>query len=421
MNFCPKCRKKLVVQDFCVECGADLTEYLNGAPSVDSSIDTFDFSVLHNANEQLIEQSGLVVENDVLTGYTGKKTSVYIPSSVDGIFDRVFYNNDVLTEVIIENGVSFIGKYAFAGCRYLKKIKIPKSVNQIGECAFYGTQLDYLTLDEYNEAVVKACLSVNALNYLNAGANPRDFIKNENGSIVANIRELEGKAIEYFNERKRKEQEERERHRREEARKRELILADIGKIWTFGSYYINSGSRKEPIEWIVVARQEGRAMLVTKDAIAYKKYNEANASCYYANCTLRKWLVNDFFGEAFSSSEKARMLTLKEAGENASFNITSYRYGGVENDKIFLLSKDNVCTYLKTPEQRQCKTTPYALNNGQYCYSWWLDSYAYQGSFGNSYYANIVRHDGATSLVINNGGYTITFENGVRPAIWINV
>ena len=436
MNFCPKCRKKLVVQDFCVECGADLTEYLNGAPSVDSSIDTFDFSVLHNANEQLIEQSGLVVENDVLTGYTGKKTSVYIPSSVDGIFDRVFYNNDVLTEVIIENGVSFIGKYAFAGCRYLKKIKIPKSVNQIGECAFYGTQLDYLTLDEYNEAVVKACLSVNALNYLNAGANPRDFIKNENGSIVVNIRELEGKAIEYFNERKRKEEEERQRQLEEQRKKNALLMADVGKIWTFGSYYVNSDSQKEPIEWIVVARQDGFAMLVSKNAIALKKYNEDNASCYFGNCTLRKWLINDFFNSAFSLNEKERMLTIKEAGEKTRFDTSFGKYSGTLDDKIFLLTKDNVYKYLKTNEQIQCNTTPYAMRtyyrsnerlvgyaNGYDKYAathWWLDSHAFKG-FYNIYATDYVRHDGAISLVINNGGSTVNSENGVRPAIWINV
>lgn len=29
MKYCPKCRKKLIVKDFCVECGADLSEYLN--------------------------------------------------------------------------------------------------------------------------------------------------------------------------------------------------------------------------------------------------------------------------------------------------------------------------------------------------------------------------------------------------------
>ena len=45
--------------------------------------------------------------------------------------DRVF-------KVIIENGVTNIGSYAFAGCSYLTSISIPNSVTSIGEYAFSG-------------------------------------------------------------------------------------------------------------------------------------------------------------------------------------------------------------------------------------------------------------------------------------------
>ena len=422
MNFCPKCRKKLVVQDFCVECGADLSEYLNGAPSETSSLDTFDFSALQNANEMLTKQSGLVIENGILTGYTGKKTSVFIPSSVEEIFDNAFCNNNFITDVEIENGPSVIGKSVFSNCRYLKRIKIPKSVTQIGEYAFYGTALDVLVLDEYSERILKSCLSNTAIKYLGTGADISSFIKNENGCTVISIKELECQAITYFNECRRKEEEERRREQEEKRRKYELLMADIGKIWTFGSYYINSGSRKEPIEWIVVVRQEGRAMLVSKDAIACKKYNESNASCYYGNSTLHKWLVSDFFNEAFSSSEKARMLTIKEAGEKARFDASFGKYAGILDDKIFLLNKNNMSSYLKGLDQRPCKITPFASgSNSQHYCNWWLDSSAYQGYGRNLYYADIVRHDGSISLPIDNGGGCVTFEYGVRPAIWINV
>lgn len=421
MNFCPKCRKKLVVQDFCVECGADLTEFLsNDSPSED--LDTFDFSALQNANEMLIAQSGLVIENGILTGYTGKKISVLIPRSVEEIFDKAFYNNDFITDVEIENGPSVIGKSAFSNCRYLKRIKIPKSVTQIGEYAFYGTGLDVLYLDEYSERILKSCLSSNAIKYLSTGTDISSFIKNENGCTVISIRELECQATAYFNECKRKEEEERRRRQEEERRKYELLMADIGKIWTFGSYYINSGSRKEPIQWIVVARQEGRAMLVSKDAIACKKYNETNASCCFGNSTLHKWLISDFFNEAFSSSERARILTIKEAGEKAGFDISFGKYTGVLDDKIFLLNKDNMSSYLKGLEQRQCKVTPFASgSNSQYYCNWWLDSSAYQGYGRNLYYANIVKYDGSISLSIDNGGGYVILECGVRPAMWINV
>ena len=215
-------------------------------------------------------------------------------------------------------------------------------------------------------------------------------------------------------------------------------MADIGKIWTFGSYYISSDSCKEPIEWIVVDRQEGGAMLVSKYAIAYKEYNEKSERCYWENCTLRKWLINDFFNNAFSTSEKERLLTIKEAsdkfnGFNSYFGDKHYTHG----DKIFLLIEDEV-SKLKEGEQRLCKATPYAMRsyyrsngslakyaNGYNEYSvchWWLDSCAHPTVRGNWYEARRVNHDGRTKEFLGDAFKTdITHAEGVRPAIWIKL
>ena len=47
------------------------------------------------------------------------------------------YNNSNIKKVVIEDGVTSIGEYAFQSCTGLTSIKIPKSVTNIGECAFY--------------------------------------------------------------------------------------------------------------------------------------------------------------------------------------------------------------------------------------------------------------------------------------------
>ena len=44
---------------------------------------------------------------------------------------------DSVKKVVIEDGVTSIGEYAFQSCTGLTSIKIPKSVTNIGECAFY--------------------------------------------------------------------------------------------------------------------------------------------------------------------------------------------------------------------------------------------------------------------------------------------
>ena len=53
---------------------------------------------------------------------------------------------DTVTEVIIKNGVTGIGEYAFYECKNLKKVTIPETVNVIGHDAFNGCE----SLEEIN-------------------------------------------------------------------------------------------------------------------------------------------------------------------------------------------------------------------------------------------------------------------------------
>ena len=63
-------------------------------------------------------------------------TSVEIPNSVTSIGDHAFYQCTNLTSVEIPNSVTSIGDCAFNGCYNLTSIEIPNSVTNIGEAAF---------------------------------------------------------------------------------------------------------------------------------------------------------------------------------------------------------------------------------------------------------------------------------------------
>ncbi len=63
-------------------------------------------------------------------------TRLIIPDGVIAINDYSFYNCNELTDVIIGNNVSVIGCYAFGGCNRLTNIKIPNSVTSIADSAF---------------------------------------------------------------------------------------------------------------------------------------------------------------------------------------------------------------------------------------------------------------------------------------------
>jgi hypothetical protein len=66
-------------------------------------------------------------------------TSVTIPNSVTTIGDCAFYMSSSLTAIDIPDGVTSIGYEAFAYCRELASITVPNSVTSIGSGAFYGT------------------------------------------------------------------------------------------------------------------------------------------------------------------------------------------------------------------------------------------------------------------------------------------
>ena len=63
-------------------------------------------------------------------------THFTFPGSVDVINPDILSHNESLTEVIIENGVTSIGDFAFSSCPSITSINIPGSVTSIGESAF---------------------------------------------------------------------------------------------------------------------------------------------------------------------------------------------------------------------------------------------------------------------------------------------
>ncbi len=65
-------------------------------------------------------------------------TNIIIPDSVTNIEIGILSECNSLTNVTIPNGVTNIGKYAFGYCRNLTSIKLPTSVSSISEDAFYG-------------------------------------------------------------------------------------------------------------------------------------------------------------------------------------------------------------------------------------------------------------------------------------------
>ncbi|MFT3984695.1 MAG: leucine-rich repeat domain-containing protein, partial [Lachnospiraceae bacterium] len=72
----------------------------------------------------------------VLSHYSGNESVVKIPSGVNTIGNRLFYQNETITGVKLPEGMTKIGDFAFARSG-IQQIHIPNGVERIGYAAFY--------------------------------------------------------------------------------------------------------------------------------------------------------------------------------------------------------------------------------------------------------------------------------------------
>lgn len=198
------------------------------------------------------------------------------------------------------------------------------------------------------------------------------------------------------------------------------LLAQVESgLVSFGYYEQNNNTAdgKEIIEWLVLTREDNKALLVSKYALDCQQYHSSLTGITWEKCSLRSWLNSTFLSEAFTPDEQKQILTATvSADRNPSWNIDA---GNSTQDKIFLLSIDEVNIYFSSDFERWYRPTEYAVS--QMCYvdnnngncGWWLRSPGI-----DQYFAAYVDTSGAVYHYgnnVNRSGYAI------RPAFWINL
>lgn len=154
----------------------------------------------------------------------------------------------------------------------------------------------------------------------------------------------------------------------------------------------------------------------SKYALDCKRYNTSYTDVTWENCTLRKWLNNDFINAAFTAEERAKIPTVTvSADKNPQYDTDP---GNATQDQVFLLSIVEAKKYFSSDSAKQCSPTNYAVANGAYksndniCW-WWLRSPGcYQSSVA------FVDFDGS----VGRGGHYVDNDiSAVRPAMWISI
>lgn len=198
----------------------------------------------------------------------------------------------------------------------------------------------------------------------------------------------------------------------------------IGDIIKLGKY-----------SWRVLCVESNKALLITEEIIEQRCYHNADKEVTWEQCSLRKYLNDDFFVQ-FPSAEQERILLVENANENNQWYGT--KGGANTQDKIFLLSLHQACLYfgdstanLYNPgkNQRYWFERKDANNQNRLakllgkegCWWWWLRS---PGRVGKKA-VYIWGTDGGIGIQgnnVKNGNVSDgKCTDGVRPALWLRL
>ena len=165
---------------------------------------------------------------------------------------------------------------------------------------------------------------------------------------------------------------------------------------------------EEPIEWIVLKEQDGRALVVSEDILFEQYFNsDYNNGNQQADSDIRKYLNHDFYEKAFTVDEKKKIVNtyikneideLKNIYENHGWGWNP-QINKIEasKDNIFLLSLAQAENYMTQNERR--------ADSG-----WLLRSL----NINNLKYVWFVRYD--------NGDFRydcVNYNYYIRPTMWI--
>lgn len=191
--------------------------------------------------------------------------------------------------------------------------------------------------------------------------------------------------------------------------RRELVK----QLVCFGRYEQdgNTDNGPEPIVWRKMSSREDRVLLLSEYVLAEKPFHEGHEAATWETCSLRKWLNETFYEEAFTEAERGTIRSVAvSADKNYYFDIDA---GSDTEDRVFLLSMPEAAAYFLFTDAKVGNLSE-VLRSQNDCESWWW----------------MLRTPGQdpTSVAgftqkghLDFKGNSVSEEGlGVRPALWIS-
>lgn len=198
-------------------------------------------------------------------------------------------------------------------------------------------------------------------------------------------------------------------------------------VW-FGNYYQNdiTGKQKEPIKWRVLDVNGDDAFLITDKKLDVQSCQGIT----WEGSSIRKWLNDKFYNDAFSENEKKAINSTLVVNRQNYYNTEREIEQKSTSDYVYLLSLDEVrnprygfSNYSSTSINRTAESTKYTLekekedwfwNDGSTGNAWWA-----LRNFGDLHrIASSIERDGAIHL----DKYTsVLLPYAIRPVIHLNL
>ncbi|MDR1185651.1 MAG: DUF6273 domain-containing protein [Coriobacteriales bacterium] len=209
--------------------------------------------------------------------------------------------------------------------------------------------------------------------------------------------------------------------------------------------YFGEEEFSENIEWIVLDVRDGDALVISKDIIELRPYNNQQTNITWAESDIREWLNGEFYEGLPVNVQRAIVEVEVKNDDNPDHGIDG---GRNTTDKVFLLSFDESLEYFSADNMRRTNLNVSddvisgaedsyedfwaenesdvdfdeawpdgydikVLENERGGSAWWLRS---PGASAD--YASMVAENG----VVYGGGMTVNFASiGVRPVFWIKL
>ena len=185
--------------------------------------------------------------------------------------------------------------------------------------------------------------------------------------------------------------------------------AETGDTIVYGSYEQDNHTEngKEQIQWILLAKDENRALLLSERALLMRPFHTSDEAVSWENSSLRSWLNAEFLNAAFTTEEISHIPL-------APVPVGDEETGGDTMDRVFLLSSREFANLVPSADEECMPTAAVAAEAGlRSTYepvAWWLRSVMAESSK--------VKYVDSSGSSYNEADATDE-DIAIRPAIWV--